>query len=321
MKLIVKAKKLNKRSTIPAFLPDAAGIAGTVYENFVFEGEEVTTVPNPSLGKWYRDRDNYFYWGGALQEVAAPVDEHAAGIALPDNAVLEIIAITPAIKRKIEQVVNVFETGKADGNYAQLSIFADYSDPETNTRIRQITFGRSQTTEFGHLKELLQEYIDEQGVFAGEFLPYMARLGKKPSLETDKVFCELLKKAGKEDPVMRRAQDNFFDSKYYQPANNWFSSNGFTLPLSLLVIYDSFIHSGSILGFLRKRFTTTIPANGGDEKEWIGNYVDARHKWLSGHPDAILRNTNYRTTCFKEQIDHNNWNLQQKINAHGVMIG
>jgi chitosanase len=321
MKLIVKAKKLNKRSVIPAFLPDAASIAGTVNENFTFEGEEVTSVPNPALGKWYRDRDNYFYWGGALQEVEEPEDEHAPELVQPDNAVMERIAITPAIKRKIEQVVNVFETGKAAGNYADLSIFADYSDPETKTRIRQVTYGRSQTTEFGHLKELIQEYIDEKGQFAAEFQPYMAHLGKKPSLETNKVFCDLLKKAGKEDPIMKRAQDTFFDSKYYQPANNWFSTNGFSQPLSMLVIYDSFIHSGSILGFLRKRFSTVVPANGGNEKEWIGNYVDARHKWLSGHPDAVLQKTNYRTACFREQINNNNWDLAQKINAHGVVIG
>ena len=321
MKLIVKAKKLNKRSSIPAFLPDAASIAGVVNENFVFEGNEVPTVPNPALGKWYRDRDNYFYWGGALEVMEEPVDEQAPELLKPDNIILEKISVTPAIKKKIEQVVNVFETGKAEGNYAQLSIFADYSDPQTHTRIRQITFGRSQTTEFGHLKELLEEYINNQGQFAAAFLPYMQRIGKKPSLETDKAFCDLLKKAGKEDPVMRFSQDSFFDSKYYQPAHNWFSGNGFVLPLSMLVIYDSFIHSGSILGFLRKRFNTAIPANGGDEKEWTTNYVTARHQWLSGHSDTVLQKTNYRTACFLEQVRLNNWSLTQKINAHGIMIG
>jgi len=71
---IVTAAKLNKRNVIPAFLPDANSIAGIVFKNFIFEGDEVTTVPNPGLGKWYKDRDGFFYWGGALAMVAPPTD-------------------------------------------------------------------------------------------------------------------------------------------------------------------------------------------------------------------------------------------------------
>lgn len=68
MQLIVKARKLNKRKVIPSFLPDPNNIAGIVNENFSFEGDEVVNVPNPDLGKWYVDRDGYFYWGGGLSE-------------------------------------------------------------------------------------------------------------------------------------------------------------------------------------------------------------------------------------------------------------
>ncbi|NCI46098.1 chitosanase [Sediminibacterium soli] len=321
MKLIVKAKKLNKRKSVPAYLPDPKNIAGTVNENFVFEGEEVLNTPNPSLGKWYRDRDNYFYWGGALNILEEPADDQDSQLAVTDNGILEKIPITPSVKKKIEQVVNVFETGSGEGDYAQLSIFADYSDPDTGTRIRQITYGRSQTTEFGHLKELVGEYIDNNGRFASEMKTYLPRIGQKPSLEKNEPFRDLLKKAGKEDPLMKTTQDAFFDSKYYQPAFAWFSANGFALPLSMLVIYDSFIHSGTILSFLRKRFSTPVPSNGGDEKEWTENYVTARHNWLSTHRDPILRKTNYRTQCFIEQIATHNWNLWLRINAHGVMIG
>lgn len=72
--LIVRAKRLNKRSVIPAFLPDPNNIVAVVNENFVFEGEEVraTETPNPALGTWYKDRDGHFYWGGALQRFAEP---------------------------------------------------------------------------------------------------------------------------------------------------------------------------------------------------------------------------------------------------------
>ncbi len=320
LQLIVKAKKLNKRKTIPAFLPDSASIIGFVKENFIFEGEEVAIVPNPDIGKWYKDRDNNFYWGGGLNIMEIPVDEHAPELAVPDNNLLENIAISPIIKKKIEQVINAFETGSAEGNYATLVKLRDYNDPETNTRIVQVTFGRSQTTEFGHLKSLVEDYIDNNGVRANELKPFLSRIGKKPSLATDDNFCNTLKDAGKNDPIMKVSQDQLFDAKYYQPAFGWFSENGFTLPLSLLVIYDSKIHSGSILPFLRKKFSTVVPASGGNEKEWITNYVNARHNWLANHSDSLLRKTVYRTECFKEQLLHNNWDLTQTINANGVKI-
>lgn len=68
IQLRVKVKQLNKRKVIPSFLPDPNNIVGVVNENFTFEGEEVTVVPNKALGKWYMDRDGYFYWGGGLQK-------------------------------------------------------------------------------------------------------------------------------------------------------------------------------------------------------------------------------------------------------------
>ena len=66
--LLVTANKLNKRSRIPFSLPDPAGIIGVVNKGFSFEANEVAAaaIPNPSLGKWYQDRDGSFYWGGGL---------------------------------------------------------------------------------------------------------------------------------------------------------------------------------------------------------------------------------------------------------------
>lgn len=316
-RLIVKVKKLNKRKWIPVALPDAIGIIGTVNEGFTFLGEEISILPNPSLGKWYKDQDQKFYWGGGLNVLEdIPDEEEETG----DNE-LEIGAtITPVRKRKIEQVINAFETGTAEGKYGALVKLKDYKDPATGELIVQVTYGRSQTTEFGHLKALVEDYVDQQGIFANELKPYLSKIGKKPSLATDDIFCNALKSAGKNDPLMKSCQDHLFEAKYYQPAFSWFSQHRFTLPLSMLVIYDSYIHSGSILRFLRRRFTTATPVNGGDEKEWITNYVNTRHQWLANHSNPLLRNTIYRTNCFKEQVAHANWNLSQAIRANGVTI-
>ncbi|MEO5906913.1 MAG: chitosanase, partial [Saprospiraceae bacterium] len=186
--------------------------------------------------------------------------------------------------------------------------------------IVQVTYGRSQTTEFGHLKTLINDYVTKAGRQANIFQPYIGRVGKKPSLENDDIFCNALKEAGKNDPIMWACQDSFFDKHYYHPAHKWFKENEFTQPLSLLVIYDSFIHSGRIPPFLRERFEAVVPSKNGDEKEWIRQYVSARHDWLADHQSRLLRKTIYRTKCFTEEIASANWDLSLPVNAHGTTI-
>jgi chitosanase len=53
---------------------------------------------------------------------------------------------------------------------------------------------------------------------------------------------------------MQQAQREEYDSRYLYPAIAWGESCGFTLPLSFLVIADSYLHSGSTLGFLKAKF-------------------------------------------------------------------
>jgi chitosanase len=94
----------------------------------------------------------------------------------------------------------------------------------------------------------------------------------------------------------------------------------FTLPLSLLVIYDSHIQSGSIRPDIREKFPEKVPKNGGDEKTWIKQYVNARHTWLANSGKPIVRQTIYRTQCFKNAIAKNNWDLSLPINANGTIV-
>jgi chitosanase len=120
---------------------------------------------------------------------------------------------------------------------------------------------------------------------------------------------------------MHTVQDRFFDNRYYQPAINWAKDNGFILPLSGLVIYDSFVHSGSILPSIRNSFPEASPNNGGNEIEWTTAYVNARHLWLTNHPREAVRKTTYRTQCFKNEIKRGNWILNViPINANGIKV-
>jgi chitosanase len=223
--------------------------------------------------------------------------------------------LTEQQKRICEQVVNVFESGSTQGDYSAISIYHD--GPH---QVRQITYGRSQTTEYGNLRELVQMYADAKGTFSDGIRPYVEKIGVSPLVDDDK-FKHLLRDAGRNDPIMRRAQDVFFDKRYFQPAITWADEHGFAQPLSALVIYDSFVHSGCILDFLRKRFPEKPPSKGGDEKTWITQYVDVRQNWLATADNPILHGTIYRTQCFKEQISIGNWDLSQlPINANGVSV-
>jgi chitosanase len=218
-------------------------------------------------------------------------------------------------KTLLEKVINVFESGSTVGNYAAIAIFNDGPND-----IKQITYGRSQTTEYGNLRELVQNYAVSGGTYSKKLKPFVDKIGKTP-LTGDAVFIDLLKKAGKEDLIMHTVQDQFFDNRYYKPAINWAKDNGFILPLSGLVIYDSFIHSGSILPSIRNSFPEASPNNGGNEIEWTTAYVNARHLWLTNHPREAVRKTTYRTQCFKNEIKRGNWILNViPINANGIKV-
>lgn len=218
------------------------------------------------------------------------------------------------IKTKIQKIVNVFESGTPDGDYGCISLYEDGPNG-----IKQITYGKSQTTEWGNLPSLIKLYIENSGKLSLHFVEYVAGDLGRVSLVNDKSFISLLKEASK-DPIMRESQDSFFDTHYWEPAKKWFDKNGFKSNLSMLVIYDSFIHSGSILKFLRERFSEKVPVNGGDEKAWIEQYCSARLNWLKNHSNPILRKTTYRVNDFLTAIKKEDWDLSQPFMANGTKI-
>jgi chitosanase len=231
--------------------------------------------------------------------------------------------ITEDVKRKIIETINVAETSKKEGDYGKITIANDGPG-----NIRQISYGRSQVTEFnGLLKHLITAYSLSKGSHSKEFVPYVSRIGIKPSLAGDPRFISLLNSAGK-DPIMKILQDKLFEDKYWKPAVAICKRWGLTLPLSYLIIYDTAIQSGpsvdhpnSIVPTLRNRFSEKIPANGGNEIKWIIGYVDVRHRWLATNTaKPILRKTIYRTQCFIDNIKNNNFMLDKPFRMNGVTI-
>lgn len=223
--------------------------------------------------------------------------------------------LTDSHKRITESVINCFETGSAEGDYACISIYAD--GPHN---IKQITYGRSQTTEYGNLRKLVANYVKAKGKYSDAMAPFADKVGSAP-LTDNADFKSLLRKAGKEDPVMKSIQDGFFDEVYFKPAIAWADKEGLTLPLSALIIYDSFIHSGSILWPIRQMFPESTPKGGGNEKNWIAQYTKARNKWLENHSRPAVRSSAYRTRDLLKMIAADNWKLDKlPVIANGVKV-
>jgi chitosanase len=208
----------------------------------------------------------------------------------------------------IRRVLSVAETGKPVWDPA--SVYVYYDDNRFDPPRRQITLSIG-FTESGNLKRLLERYVAKNGARAAAFAGYLPTLGLKsaPSRADDSNFKKLLKEAGAE-PAMVQAQQECFDELYLGPAFDWAATYGFTLPLSYLVIADSFLHSGSMLGFLMSRFPEKKPKDGGREKVWINDYLAARKQWLANHSNQILNKTIYRANCYLTELSRDNWNLE-----------
>lgn len=216
-------------------------------------------------------------------------------------------------KLKIRQIINVFENGRISADYSTIYIYRDGPN-----NVRQITLGFG-ITEYGNMAALIKLYINDGGLYAEHFKKFVAKIGKVALVDNSE-FKSLLVRAAKEDPIMRNAEDKIYEEKYWTPALRFFTENGFTTPLAMAIILDSFVHSGSILPFLRKRFAAVPPAQGGSEYDWLYQYTVVRHNWLANHSNSILNGTIYRTRFFKDLLLKKNWNLDGQLIANGVKI-
>lgn len=216
-------------------------------------------------------------------------------------------------KELLKSIINIFEMGVPYIKYDAIYV---YNDGPGNITQYTLSFG---ITQYGNMESLINLYINKNGKYSNEFKKYVGKI-KTRALTNDESFKSLLKNSSKNDKVMRDCQDIIYDRMYWNPAYNWFQKNGFKETLSLLVIFDSFVHSGSILDFLRNRFAERPPASGGNEKKWIEQYLIARRAWLANHSRTILRKTTYRCDFMLGELKNNNWQLSCPLRAHGVKV-
>lgn len=222
-------------------------------------------------------------------------------------------------KETIIKILNVFEndSGSSETEYDKIYIYKDGPNKK-----RQITLGRGYTECGGALWKVFEKYkelADDKKV-AIELLEQKKKSCSE-TLPNDKQFLNLIINTAKIDKDFRAAEDFVYDSLYWNKGVQWFNDNGFILPLSLAVIQDSILQSGSILNFLRNRFLEKTPKDGGSEKDWIKSYVTVRQEWLANHKNRVLNGTIYRTKFFLKEIEKDNWNLDKfPIYPNGVKI-
>lgn len=214
----------------------------------------------------------------------------------------------------MRKIINAFENGKPETDHQSQYV---YRDGPNNSKQLTVGFGLVSS---GSLKTFIINYTKAAGKYSEQFKEFIPLIPKE-SIINNISFRSLLTKAAKEDPVYRSEMDKMYHNHYFLPALKFFQQEGFTLPMSLMVILDSTVHSGSILASLRSRFSEKTPKNGGSEKTWIRQYCNARYDWLANHSKKILNGTAVRPKTYLREIDKGNWNLDiLPINCNGVKV-
>jgi hypothetical protein len=226
--------------------------------------------------------------------------------------------LTTEQKETVQAVIGVFETGKAGGG-----------DPSTVALLRDhagVTYGINQTTDVsGGLDEIVLEYADRGGRYARDLLPYVDRLSRNESARTPAPLwvddlCDLLRRAGRDDPLMLAAQRAVFDRRYWAPCAGICEAAGLVLPLSWAAVYDSIIHSNpAVVSSIRSRFRELPPARGGVETDWTVAYIHGRRTWLErfvGRDEAhtlLVRSTIYRPKALLALANAGRWSLDPPV--------
>lgn len=216
-------------------------------------------------------------------------------------------------KKVAEAIVNIFETGSALGNYSAVTLIPHDSG--------HLTYGRSQTTlGSGNLFLLLDEYCRQPGAtFTRQLKPYLPGLQARDiSLDNDIRLKNLLR-ACADNPVMRSAQDDFFDRHYWQPAASEAAAAGLRSPLGVATVYDSVVHgSWQALRDRTNKERGTVAALG--EHAWVKAYLETRRAWMASHPRPDIRMTVYRMDALLALAAHEAWQLDMPLVVRGVEI-
>lgn len=230
--------------------------------------------------------------------------------------------LTMVQRETILAVTAIFETGTLPGPdaYGTVTILNDGAG---------LSYGSHQcTAHSGSLEAVVRDFYAAGGALGDldldEVLALVASsVRMSPETVTGPVreLMGLLSEAGRGDPRMQRAQDECFARLYLEPALAYARGLGLTLPLSLLAVFDLAVHSGhGRIVTLRQRFPELPPSKGGDERAWTRALISARHAWLSGHSNPVIRRTAYRTESLLGLVAEGRWGLERPLVVRGVRL-
>jgi len=231
------------------------------------------------------------------------------------------MTFTEQDKLKALAIVSIFETSKPFGSYAACVVLNDGAG---------VSYGIAQFTHrSGSLWEVVDRYLNAGGQIGREVLAAAIPLLKRSNvaviekLASDSRFKKALIAAAV-TREMKEAQHFVASTRYLRPAIDICTRMGFTLPLSLAVVYDSVVHGSweRIAARVQQAFQpvdrTQARKHAADEKAGITEYVRKRHIWLTAI--VRLRGTTYRTRFFLNQIATGNWDLKLPLMVHGVRL-
>lgn len=212
-------------------------------------------------------------------------------------------------KATVSAIVNIFETGRIRGDYGAIAVLKGDSG--------HLSYGCSQTTlGSGGLFRLLEAYCQQPTAqFASQLMPLLERFQQRDyTLDTDTSVHDILKQAGRLDPVMRATQDQFFNANYLAPACRDAETSNVMLPLGQAVVYDSHVQGG-----WNKLESRVGPVDRRGEKDWVKNYITVRKAWLLSLKPPVP-GTVYRMDSFSALVQQEKWDLALPLTVHGVVI-
>ena len=222
--------------------------------------------------------------------------------------------MTPIQQKTVKAIVNVFETGRAAGDYSSVTVLAGDAG--------HLTYGRSQSSlGSGSLYQLLRQYCAVPGAqFAAHIQPYLGRIQRRDiSLDNDANLRSILRAAGS-DPVMQAAQDAFFDENYFNPACASAAACGLNSALAHAVVYDSCVQGNwHALRDATNSRCGAVGTNGVTEQQWVKTYVETRRAWLASAKPPLPASA-YRMDAFLQLIGAARWDLSLPVQVHGVTI-
>lgn len=222
---------------------------------------------------------------------------------------------SPTDIAKSMAIVKTFETGKPSGDYAAFAVLNDGAG---------VSYGISQFTHrSGSLKEVLENYLANGGNVGRREIEEELPLLRVQNVHAIRLTASnaTFKKAliaAATTSEMKAAQHHVLFERYMRPAIAACEGSGFTLPLSLAVIYDSMTHGSYHLIRDRVRLTRSGLIAAAFEKAWITEYVLKRDAWLNAIPR--LRSTRYRMRFFLDQIAVGRWQLELPLRVNGTAI-